>query len=392
MNLYDTTPAPIRVTTAIRELGGPGKGVILGYFPIARLNPYQALLYSRAWENEFAPIGLATLEDLHALEIAVTVGTPALLHIHWTAPVTTRATDADKAERAAVDFLTQLEELRSIGVQILWTVHNVLPHMCRFPDVEISIRKRLAELADWIHVMASDTIAATQNLYALPPEKLIEVPHPSYVDAYPRHYSRRQARFELGYRSSDLVIGTIGSIQPYKGLDVLIDAAERARADNPHLQILIAGLPGRDPQSAALIDALDEVPYIRCLARSLDPNEVALAIRALDAAVLPYKASLNSGAALLALSQGVPIIAPRIGSFTHLVDAGYGLGYEGDPITGLSEAIAQLPEFLQSFDAESALEYCASISGPSVSQQFFEAVSEALRADKPTLASDSSQR
>jgi len=119
MNLYDTTPAPIRVTTAIRELGGPGKGVILGYFPIARLNPYQALLYSRAWENQFAPIGLATLEDLHALEIAVAVGTPALLHIHWTAPVTTRATDAGKAERAAVDFLTQLEELRSIGVQNL---------------------------------------------------------------------------------------------------------------------------------------------------------------------------------------------------------------------------------------------------------------------------------
>src|SRR5690606_17139603 len=218
-------------------------------------------------------------------------------------------------------------------------VHNVLPHASRFLDVEVWLRRQMVEIVDIVHVMAPSTTEETQPHYTLPSDRLIEVPHPSYIEAYPRHHDKRLARFELGYRVSDLLVGMVGSIQPYKGIDVLIEASSRARPENPDLKVLIAGLPGRDDQSASLLRAIDEATHIRCLPRSLDTNEVSLVTSALSAVVLPYRASLNSGAALLALSFGVPIVAPRVGHFRDLIDRGFGLGYENGDVSGLTSAL-----------------------------------------------------
>jgi len=61
--------------------------------------------------------------------------------------------------------------------------------------------------------------------------------------------------------------------------------------------------------------------------------------------VLPYKNALTSGAALLALSFGVPVIAPATEAFEGLVEDGStGLLYSADNPEALTRALARATE------------------------------------------------
>ena len=62
--------------------------------------------------------------------------------------------------------------------------------------------------------------------------------------------------------------------------------------------------------------------------RRVGPEEVQTFFRAADWVVCPYRATLNSGVAVLAHDFGVPVIGPRAGAIGEMIDGGGGLGYE----------------------------------------------------------------
>ena len=376
--LLDTAPVAARISRAARNLGRRNDGWVLGFHPVARMNPFQALLYSRAFASGFAPVGLVERKDFQALKLAPAMGTGAILHLHWTSGVLAGSEGEDEAATRADDYLRDLQTLQDEGVRLVWSVHNVLPHRCPFPEVEASLRSGLAELVDVIHVMADDTISETSAHYELPESKIFQVPHPSYVGAYPHHLDRSYVRFEMGYDTSDLLLGAVGSIQPYKGLGEFAAATKNVMRKNARVRALVGGLPGRDEESKELVLELQQMGHIDLVARRLSDLELASLTIALDAAVLPYRASLNSGAALLALSFGVPIVAPMTGSFPRLIERGFGTGYELGNAEGLQAAIESLPGFLENFDRESVIEFVTSLSGPVISKQFFTRLREAL--------------
>ena len=68
-------------------------------------------------------------------------------------------------------------------------------------------------------------------------------------------------------------------------------------------------------------------------------NELQYYFRAADVAVLPYRAVTTSGAAYLAFSFEVPIVAPRLGPFPELVGQGRGLLYDPATSDGLAGAL-----------------------------------------------------
>lgn len=379
MVFEDALPVAAHVTRAARALVDRQEGYVLGYHPVARMNPYQALLYSRANYFGFAPVGLVQRSDFESLTAAISMGVGALLHLHWTSEVLSTSSDEGDASARASQFIEELHDLHSQGVRIVWSVHNVLPHLCLFPEVEAQLRSDLAEVADVIHVMAEDTVRETSPYYRLPKEKVIKVPHPSYVGAYPGYMSRDLARFDLGYEPSDLVFGVVGSIQPYKGLSEFALAVEQEMLVDPDLRAVVAGIPGRDEESRHLVTELRHAIHIDLVARRLTDTEVATLVTALDVAVLPYRASLNSGAALLALSFGVPIVAPTTGSFRQLIEQGLGVGYEPDTSDGLRGAIGEIRAFLEGFEPARALELASTQDGPTVSEQFFTEMRSRIR-------------
>jgi beta-1,4-mannosyltransferase len=77
--------------------------------------------------------------------------------------------------------------------------------------------------------------------------------------------------------------------------------------------------------------------------RFLRDDEIMTFVSALDALVLPYRDILTSGAIMLGMSAGVPVIAPRMGGIADVVTDKCGLLYDPDSPEGLVEAMSELP-------------------------------------------------
>lgn len=348
-------------------------GVVLGYYPLGRLNPFQMLLYSRAFEHGVYPVPLRTTVEIPLLEIARRMGRRTALHIHWTSPVLEGADDTAGAEARAEEFLAMLDRLAADGVRIAWTVHNVLPHDCPQPEVESRLRQSLADRADVIHTMNPDTLEAVSGRYSLPPEKVIQVRHPSYRGAYPDFPNRGEARRLMGFRPRDLVVAFVGSIKPYKGLFDLAAALREVEEDDPYVAAVVAG--SFQMEDASVLEALGRVPRLDLIPRRTSLGEVTTIMHAADVVALPYVASLNSGAALLAATFGLPIVAPRIGPFIEMIDGGLGLGY--DPMGGpgaIAAALRQSRGFVARFDPSVARAYTDQAEPSVVSEAFMSAL------------------
>ena len=381
MDLFGTSlPIAARYTAAARRVAAHEDPWVLGYHPVARMNPYQALLYGEGTRSGFAVVAAPTSAELAPLACASAMGVGAIAHLHWTSHVLADAKSEEDADARASTFLGFVRSLQQRGIKTVWTVHNRLPHRCEYPQVERQLRTELASLVDVAHIMTEGTPDAVGDLFTLPSDRLLVAEHPSYLGAYPTHHDPQLVRFETGFEPDDFVVGMIGSIQAYKGVDELLDAFAIAAPDVANLRGLIAGMPGRDPESLELVRRLRTQPMIRAFPSKLDDQNLARLVSSVDVMALPYRSTLNSGAALLALSFGIPVIGPLLGQFVELADLGFCLAYDPHEMEGLAAALRQAPSWAAQVDRDAILDYVAGRTGPTVSERFFAGLRDHLDA------------
>jgi beta-1,4-mannosyltransferase len=376
--LGENIPIAAEVSRAARETLrlDTDEPTVLGYYPVARMNPFQELLYSGSYAAGAAVVPLVNRKHLPVLEAAVTMGARAILHLHWTSEVLRDARTAAHAESLRSQFILELERIKDLGIRLVWTVHNALPHTCTFPEQERALRNDIAALTDAIHIMNPQTVAEVSEQFVIPEDKVFASPHPSYSGFYPE-VDRTTARFELGFGPHDIVVGTIGSITHYKGLETLVAGIDTVSLDEPRLCGLIAGIPGADSES--LIESLSQSRNVTVIARKLTDRDIAKMTTALDYMALPYERTLNSGASALAATFGIPIIAPTVGAFEPMIEAGLGVGYDGGDPDGLQRAMRTGITSDPSTDGWPAQTYLESIHPTQASRQFFDGVSERMR-------------
>ena len=132
-----------------------------------------------------------------------------------------------------------------------------------------------------------------------------------------------------------LLFGRLGR---YKGGAELLGAF--ARIDDPGLWLVIAG-----KQIDPLAGLLAELPAaararVVVLDRFVPDAELPQLFHASDMVVLPYRSSLTSGSAMLALSQARPVLAPALPGLAELLDDGVdALLYRPEPADGLRAAL-----------------------------------------------------
>lgn len=277
--------------------------------------------------------------DLATLPAAA--GRDSVFHVHWTAPILGPATDEPDARGRARAFLEGLDMVRDQGGRVVWTVHNVMPHECAYPEVEAELRQGIADRADRIHVMCAATTEAARD-YELPEERVEVIAHGSYMDVYPDIVSQEVARSELGLPHDATVVLCLGQIRPYKGIDRLLAAFAEARVAEPSLHLVVAGAPGRFEGVQALLEQIRAQPGVTGIFEEVPDEELQVPLRAADVVVLPHEKVLNSGAALLALTFGRPIIAPDTGCLSELVTDELGITF-GDG-TDLARALRRASE------------------------------------------------
>ena len=302
---------------------------VLGYWPAARSNPYQSLLYADAWESGFAPVALSSPADFETFRAACDGQATPILHLHWTLEVLRGIENELEAEAALTQFIRVLDQFVAAGGKIVWTIHNVLPHDCRFPELEARLQQEIVERSIVVHVLTRSTSEAVADQFEIPASKIVHVAHPNYIDAYPNLVSRQQARFDIGVEEDQIVYTLLGAIKPYKGLEELLQAFDVLSAEDPGKRVLVvAGKPDADGSVDELLVQCEMNPYVHLRAERVSDVDLQRYLNAADIAVLPYRRSLNSGVLLLAMSFGLPAIVPALSSTREVITEDFAVTFD----------------------------------------------------------------
>lgn len=320
-------------------MGMPGDAFAhwLVSYPVAHLNPFQHLLYTAAETCGFRVLPALRLDGLEHVGWARRM----VLHLHWLGALLRGCQSAAEAMEAVHEIDQRLAGWRKRGYRIVWTVHNILPHNHQHAAAEIALRKVVARRSHLIHVMSENTGDAVAGHYRLPDDKVFHVPHPSYQGWYPALIGKTAARGELGLGAGDFVFLFFGSIQPYKGLLELVEAYDALRRKRPgaRLRLIIAGTPTDAAYCEAVSSKVGGRPDVVFLPRKVDEARVQELFSASDVVVAPYRATLNSGVALLAATFRRMVVAPRQGAMAETFRQDDALLYDADSGEGLVDAM-----------------------------------------------------
>lgn len=280
-------------------------------FSTRHANPYNALLYEAIVEQgvtvrEYAPVDLLRTR-------------PDIVHLHWPELLLLSSHRAwqNRLRLASFELLIRLARLR--GTRLVWTVHNDGAHEGGdSPALQRRMERMLARTVDGVFTLSGAGEVAFRDRFG-PDIPVFRTPHGHYRDAYPLDAEPDAARATLGIDAGTTLLAAVGQVRPYKNLPALL-AAARAIED-PRLRVAVAGRPASAAEGSALRAAAGDDPRLLLELERLDDERMGTWLRAADAVVLPYRRILNSGAAILALSAGRPVIVPAIGAMPELAEA-----------------------------------------------------------------------
>jgi glycosyltransferase involved in cell wall biosynthesis len=286
-------------------------------------NPYQGLLYTemRHLGVQVSYIGeLTASQTLNLLLLPLEVGArrvagARLIHLHWAFAFTLPGSRRFPVLRrvAQLWFLAWLRTCRILGVHLVWTAHNVLPHKPIFAD-DASARRALVDACDLVVAHSQTTLAELAALGAVARRSAV-IQHgpiaPVMLGA-----SLRTPGADAGARRFLF----FGRVEEYKGVDDLLAAFLAMPEDVPaHLTIAgecddltlrsrLCAIARRG--GASILLRLERVPE----------EEVTPLLVAADVVVLPFRRVTTSGSAMLALSHGRPLIVPDLAGLADLPD------------------------------------------------------------------------
>ena len=165
------------------------------------------------------------------------------------------------------------------------------------------------------------------------------IPHANYAGAFaPEPRTRDEVREALGLPRDAFVYLAFGIIRSYKRLSLV---AEQFRTlEGADLRLLIAGTPSPTTEADVLHAHAGADPRIVVRAEYVPDALVSGLHLAADAAVIAYADVFSSGALLLALTHGCPVVAPAGGTAGELFRPPAVEFFEDD--SGLADALTRV--------------------------------------------------
>ncbi len=232
---------------------------------------------------------------------------------------------------------------RILGMRIVWTLHNLYPHETRSRAIDKLARLLLCRMAGSAIVHCEKARAELEREFGRT-HNVHVVPHGNYIDAYPPAISKKDARLALGLPLDTFVILYFGNVRAYKGIETLITAFGDADLAGAHL--VIAGKSWPDSAGAEIEVAREAgaegriTTILKLPGGTFDGDEICELMSAADSVVLPFRQVLSSGSVMLALSYSNPVVCPRLGCLTELLEDCEGaVLYDAGSHEGLVEAL-----------------------------------------------------
>lgn len=213
-----------------------------------------------------------------------------LFHLHWPEGL---AGTGRGAKGIATTTLTRLliARLRRTRIPVVYTVHNHEPHEGGFSRPLRSVYEGFESLT-------------VREIHLVPePDRgggaATSIPHGGYVEAFAQHPRAIATPGRALF---------FGIMRPYKGIEELLEAFGGVRYTGAQLRLV--GQP-RDPAlKRAIVEAAAVDPRISSRFGFVPDRELVAEVTKAQLVVLPYRTLHSSGAALVALSLGRPVLVP----------------------------------------------------------------------------------
>ena len=287
------------------------------YFPdYSKGNPYQRELYRSSIEAGCSVIGINTYNELVELVHKKESG---LLHIHWLNAIFDKVTESELDARSE-SFLQIINELKTRGWKVFWTVHNKYSHSNMFKSVERRLRNQLSDLADKVllHHPAAVPILKDWISESAHIEFQEHGPYPTNILST---QESQRVRAQLGIEHNELVLGFFGKIKPYKALDKLLSQLLPLVEFGTRFKLIIAGQQMCD-KSKKIIALFPK--HLTVIDNDFITNDaLSEYYSATDFVVLSYEDILTSGSLFQSFSYAKPVIAPSLGTIPPFVIDGF---------------------------------------------------------------------
>ena len=148
-------------------------------------NPYQGLLYGAMSHLGVQVRYLGELTCSHTVNLLLLpvqlawqrIAGARVVHLHWVVTFTLPGARRFPVLRRIGQawFLLWLCACRLLGLRLVWTAHNVLPHDQVFAD-DVAARRALARASDLVLAHSAATLAGLAELGAVPRRSAV-IPH-----------------------------------------------------------------------------------------------------------------------------------------------------------------------------------------------------------------------
>jgi glycosyltransferase involved in cell wall biosynthesis len=243
------------------------------------------------------------------------------VHLHWPEYVwregfsgTGRLARAVKATERLLLLRQFLRTARRLGIQCIWTVHNMEPHEGGYRWDRYGYRL-MARESDIVVCHSRASVEIVQRAFR-PRGRVIFMPIGALGAAYPAPRPAVDVIRDLALDPQLPVVSCIGRLREYKGLDLACATAERLAG---RVQTVIGGLPQGGFDVRFLRKAAESTPGLRLIERTLTDAEVADVTGASDAVLLPYREITGSAALLMALGLARGVVASDLPYFREIL-------------------------------------------------------------------------
>jgi len=204
--------------------------------------------------------------------------------------------------------------LRRLRMPIVSTLHTVLQEPSR---EQKAILREVAHLSDRLVVMAVKAVEILQEVYDVPREKIVMIPHGIHNLPF-TDSSFYKGRFGLDDRT---VILTFGLLSPGKGIEVAIRALPQIVARHPEVMYMVVGATHPHifrREGVAYLNSLERLAerlgvgdHVSFHHRFVSENELAGYLGAADLYLTPYlgQAQITSGTLAYAMGAGKAVVS-----------------------------------------------------------------------------------
>jgi D-inositol-3-phosphate glycosyltransferase len=232
-----------------------------------------------------------------------------------------------------------ISKIKSLGIPVVHTIHDVVP---LFEQGRVTQRlERIYSAVDALLVHAEANRAAFLRIYpSVNPERIHVIPLAAPGNSFiPAGSDQAAAREKLGIPADVPVALFFGSIKPYKGLHLLVEAFKLAVQKRHELHLLVVGRPDEVSDLPSEL-RMGVLPNTLLRAEYVPLKEMWLYHLAADVAVLPYRNIYQSGAMSTVLEYGLPAIVTDVGGLPELIDGNGWIVPPDDP-QALADALLE---------------------------------------------------